>query len=168
MHRLSHNTIILAILISLTVSLGTTAEAQDSISQATLQKMYVDYLVEEGYKPAIDADGDIVFKSESMTYFIAVRQDDPEYFSIMLPNFWEIESQQEHLQVLIAADSANATSKVAKIYTLKNNTWAAVEIFVGKPEDFKVIFPRSLKAIKEVVENFVVKMRELRETDNEE
>lgn len=167
MRNLSQKILALAIIISVFISCGAISVAQEAITQASLQKMYIDFLTAEGYKPTIDADGDIVFSKGAMTYFIAVRQDDPEYFSIVMPNFWEIESQQEYLQVLVAADSANAKSKVAKVYTLKNNTWAAVEIFVSKPEDFKVIFPRSLKAINEAIENFVAKMRELREADSD-
>lgn len=137
--------------------------AEEELTKAEIQEMYSTYLADEGYRPHVDSDGDVVFKHESKTYFVAVREDDLEYFTVVLPNFWEIESERERLQVLIAADAANAKSKVSKIYIIKDNTWAAVELFLNKPENFEKVFPRSLRAIDNAVNNFIEKMKELRE-----
>jgi hypothetical protein len=133
-------------------------------SMKQLQTMYLDYLKKEGYPPEIDSDGDVRFKRQGITYFIDVRsqQKDPKYFRIILPGFWSIDNETEKLMVLIAADQINSTVKVVKIYTVKDHTWAAVEIFVPKPEDFKKIFPRSMSALSGGVELFAKTMRELR------
>jgi len=143
------------------------ATAQEEMSKTELQEMYVDFLTEEGYKPSIDSDGDVVFKKEGRTYFIAVRESDLEYFTIVLPNFWEIENERERLQVLISADAANAKSKVAKVFTIKDNTWAAIEMFVNDPKDFEDLFARSLRAIDNSVNNFVEKMKDLNKDSDE-
>lgn len=155
--------IVIAISLLVFLSFGTVVSAQEKMTKAELQELYVNYLTKEGYKPSIDSDGDVVFKKEGRTYFIAVRENDLEYFTIVLPNFWEIESERERLQVLISADAANAKSKVAKVFTIRDNTWAAIELFVSGPEDFEGIFTRSLRAIDNAVNNFVDKMKELRE-----
>jgi hypothetical protein len=78
-----------------------------------LQQMYSDYLADEGYRPSIDEDGDVQFKQEGRMYYIGVSEDDPEYFRVVLPNIWRIESEQERIQVLVAADAVTATTKVA-------------------------------------------------------
>jgi hypothetical protein len=139
------------------------SEDNDS-SMEQLQSMYLDYLKREGYFPEIDSDGDVRFKKEGIAYFIDVRsqQKDSEYFRIILAGFWSIDNEAERLMVLNTADQVNSTVKVMKIYTVEDHTWAAVEIFVPKPEDFKKIFPRLMSVLSGGVELFAQTMRELR------
>ena len=153
--------IALALSLMLACSAWAQEDATEDLTKAEVQEMYSSYLADEGYRPHVDSDGDVVFKHESKTYFVAVREDDPDYFTIVLPNFWEIENERERLQVLIAADEANAKSKVAKVFIIKDNTWAAIELFLSEPEGFKGVFPRSLRAIDNAVGNFTKKMQEL-------
>lgn len=124
-----------------------------------LQQLYGDFLKVEGFQYEIDEDGDIVFKREGKTYFLGIDPDDPQFFRIVYPNFWEIASFEEHIRVLIAVDSSNNRSKVAKVFIVQNDTWASVELFLNKPDDFKPLFYRSLDAIDNGVKNFVSKMR---------
>jgi len=55
------------------VVVGVLAGGSNAMAQATgagshnkesLQQMYMDYLVEEGFRPEIDGDGDVHFKKE--------------------------------------------------------------------------------------------------------
>jgi hypothetical protein len=48
---------------------------------------------------------------------------------------------------------------VSKTFVVENDTWACVELFLVKPDDFKPLFYRSLDAIDNGVKNFVGKMR---------
>ncbi|HEY0663045.1 MAG TPA: hypothetical protein VGD18_00375 [Thiobacillaceae bacterium] len=137
--------------------------AQDTskkVSKAELQRLYQAYLKEEGYKPVIDGDGDVGFKREGNNYFISVTEDDPEFFSVVLPNIWPIESDKERAQVLAAADASNAKSKVTKVFIVKDDVWVAVELFVKRPEDFKGVFDRAMSALDNGTDNFVAKMRD--------
>lgn len=129
-------------------------------SKAELQRLYKDFLTEEGYKPELDSDGDVRFKREGKTYVIIIDAKDPEFFRLVLPNIWEIESEAERVQVLVAADASNAKSKVSKVCTMGDNVWVSIELFVGQPEDFKKVFTRALGALDNGVINFVVKMKE--------
>jgi hypothetical protein len=129
-------------------------------SAATLQKLYTDYLTREGYRPEIDKDGDVQFRREGRVYFIIVGEEDPRFFRVVLPNFWKIESDTERAKVLMAADASNAKTKVCKIHTVSGNTWASVELFVDRPEDFQPVFMRAMQSIEIGVRNFVEKMRE--------
>lgn len=130
------------------------------MSAKDLQKMYVDFLAEEGYRPEVDKDGDVQFKAEGKTFFIDVDADDPNYFRLALPNIWPIESEQERTQCYVAADFSNAQSKVAKTYLMQDNIWVGIEVFVAEPQDFKRIFARSMSALGNGVNQFVTKMRE--------
>jgi hypothetical protein len=132
-----------------------------------LQQLYSEYLREEGYKPEIDGDGDVVFKREGRVYFIAVSEKDPEFFRVVLANIWPIESEEERSQVLIAADLSNAKSKVAKVFTVKDDVWVSVELFLSSPADFKGVFNRSMSGIDYGTNEFVSAMREFREESEE-
>lgn len=103
------------------------AAAETKFTEAELQDMYVSFLLEEGYRPEVDQDGDVVFKREGRTYFIAVNEEDPGFFQLVLPNIWPIESEAERLQVLVAADYSNATSKASKVFIMEDDVWVDVE-----------------------------------------
>jgi hypothetical protein len=133
---------------------------QDTPSKGALQKMYMSYLSDEGYKPEIDPDGDIRYKAEGKTYCIIIDEKDPRYFRLVLANIWKIESEGERRKVLVAVDYSNAQTKVSKSYTLNDNVWVCVELFVTKPEDFKPLFSRSSAALARGLANFLKKMQE--------
>ncbi|AEJ61961.1 hypothetical protein Spith_1701 [Spirochaeta thermophila DSM 6578] len=131
--------------------------------EARLQQLYLDYLNDLATQPHIDEDGDVEFRYDGGIYYIIVDEDDPEYFSIIYPNFWEIESEEEHAQALVATDYATAISKVAKIYIVDANVWASVEMVLPQPEDFTEVFDRAMRLLQNGTYNFVLKMKELSE-----
>jgi hypothetical protein len=131
-----------------------------AVTREAVQRMYSDFLVSEGYKPEVDEDGDVRFKHEGKTYFINVDTADTECFRLVLANIWPIESEQERAEVRVAMDQCNALAKVAKAYMVRDDVWVAIETFIAKPEDFKVIFKRSLSALDHGVGIFARKMRE--------
>ncbi|MEZ6067482.1 MAG: YbjN domain-containing protein [Planctomycetaceae bacterium] len=148
-------------LLALAVAAPAPVAAQDGgYTKEQLQEIYMQFLKEEGYVPHVDEDGDVVFKAEGRTYFIGVNEKDPEFFRLVFPFFWEIESEAERTKAFSACNHANLETKVAKVFVVKDNTWASVELFVQSPEDFKPLFKRSLSAIKVSVDSFAEKMRE--------
>ncbi|WKZ66385.1 MAG: hypothetical protein QY325_00330 [Flavobacteriales bacterium] len=151
----------LGLLVMLSSSFLASAQKDgQKLTKEQLQKMYMDYLDAEGYRPELDSDGDVQFKAEGKTYFINVLEDDPTYFRLVLANIWPIESEEERTQCLVAVDYSNAKSKVAKSYLVKDNIWVGIEVFMPKPEDFEHIFKRSLSALSNGVAHYVTKMRE--------
>ncbi len=153
-------TLILSALLLVAFQTVAYAQKPEKMTKEQLQKMYLDYLKEEGYVPRLDEDGDVQFKSEGSTYFIQINVDDSEFFRIGFPNFWKIENVEERQKVLVAADHANRATKVAKVYVMKDNVWGSIELFLATPQDFKSVFRRSMSALKTVVDTFVKKMRE--------
>lgn len=120
--------------------------------------MYMVYLQEEGFFPRIDDDGDVAFKYEGGNYCILVDESDEDFFRLIYPGFWSIESEEERIKVSYAALQATADTKVAKIFPVRDNTWAAVEMFQSPPQNFQKIFMRSLRALRTAVETFRAKM----------
>lgn len=127
-----------------------------------LANLYKSFLEEEGYRPHIDEDGDVVFKEEGRTYYIDVDDSDEEFFRIVFPNFWEIESTEELARVIYAANYATMKTKVAKVYVRSDgqDTIASAELFFADREQFKPVFHRAMAAIRAAVQTFVDKVRE--------
>ena len=142
-------------------TIGAFGNGQKGMSREEFQRMYSDFLRDEGYKPVVDDDGDVRFKYEGKTYFIQVSENDPQYFRIAFANFWPIENEKELGQAFVAANDSNMKSKVSKVLIIRENVWVSLEIFVGHPDDFKQVFSRSMSALNNGVDGFVKKMREL-------
>ncbi len=147
------------------VGWSTTAHGQ--MDKAVLQKIYLDYLREEGYQPRVDEDGDVQFKREGFTYFISVDENDPEFFGLMLPNIWEIESDEERLYALFACNEATANTKVAKAQVVGDNVWISAEVFLEKPDDFRKIIHRAFSAMDSALEKYVNTMRQFMDDEGE-
>ena len=124
--------------------------------------LYLSYLRTEGYVPEVDKDGDLVFKVEGGTYVLFAHEDDREYFSILFPGFWPIESEKERSEAYVAANHATAQTKVGKVYVIGDNVSASVEMVFSDPEQFKPVFKRALAMLRAGVAAFAEKMREKR------
>lgn len=120
----------------------------------TKSELYYEFLKEEGYVPKYDNDGDLVFKAEGLSYLLFSADDDPTYFRLALPFFWEVESLTERQRVLHACAVVNAEVKVVKLYVVEEHTWASVEMLIDPPENFKLIFNRCLRILRHGVQRF--------------
>jgi hypothetical protein len=131
-------------------------------SRAELQTMYKSYLSVEGYSPSIDSDGDVAFKKEGRPFWIEVNEDDLGYFRIGYLANYALEYEYETHQFPIAIDYANRRTKVAKVYSMEDGGrfMISAEIYITKPEDFKVVFNRMISAINTARDNFLTKMEE--------
>lgn len=116
--------------------------------------MYFEFLKEEGYVPQYDSDGDIIFKSEGLSYLLFAAEDDPPYFRLALPFFWEVESPQERQRAMAAATVVNAEVKVVKLYIVEDHLWASVEMLMEPPDGFKLVFSRCLRVLRHGVQRF--------------
>ncbi len=129
------------------------------MNKAQRIQVYYDFLKSEGYLPELDRDGDLVFKIEGRTYLIILDENDEPFFRLVFPNFWRIESAAERAKVERAALIATASTKVAKIFPVGENTWGTVEMFASSPEHVLPVLLRSLSALNTAVMKFVEEMR---------
>lgn len=121
----------------------------------------MDYLVAENYQPDLAEDGEIIFKHEGGTYVLYPEQDDSEYFRLVFPAFWEIESETERLYALQVMSAINNSHKVLKMYLYNDNIYAAIEMFIDPIENFKNIFDRSMRVLVAGALAFREEMREI-------
>jgi hypothetical protein len=150
----------LSVFVALIIICNANLNAQ--MSKQELQDMYISYLREQGYQSNIDSDGDVEFRSEGRTFYIIVDSRDLQSFRILFPNFWEIESEEEKAKAVKVANYINRTTKVAKVYlnSKEDNVSMDVNIFIGKPEDFKLFFRRMVDLLLDERREFREKMNE--------
>jgi hypothetical protein len=98
-------------------------------------------------------------KVEGRTYCILISKDDDEFFRLLYPNFWKIESEQERARVERACLEACCNTKVAKVFPVRDNVWATIEIFCLPVESFKLVFKRCLSALRAAVGTFAEQMK---------
>jgi hypothetical protein len=131
----------------------------NKMDKAGMAKVIADFLKQEGYMPNVDNDSILHFKIEGKTYLIVPNEGDDEYFCMIFPNFWPIESEAERTKAYLASAKATMDTKVAKVYPFGDNLVASVELFVKPFDSFKPLFTRSMNALKAVVDNFISNMR---------
>jgi hypothetical protein len=118
-----------------------------------------EFLRSEGYRPTVDEDSDVIFKSEGRTYIIQVDSRDPCFFRLIYPNFWSLESDDERERALEAASEANKVVKVAKIFLVRDDTWASIELFCETPDSYKALLTKSMGALQAGVHHYVKLMK---------
>lgn len=68
-----------------------------------------------GYKPNLDSDGDIVFTYQMKPIYILIGNMDEPYVQVQLPQFFDIEEEQEAL-VLAICNKMTRELKILKVY----------------------------------------------------
>jgi hypothetical protein len=139
------------------------ADAQ-GMSKVKLQKIYVDYLRSEGFSPSIDNDGDIFFKYQGGNYYIYVYEQDIQYFRLVCPNIWKIESPAERINAALAASKVNSSWKLAKVYVADwDDVMVSADILIQSPSDFTDFFYRMLEVLNDAKNDFWNQMRRQQE-----
>ncbi|MEY3175452.1 MAG: hypothetical protein RLZZ436_3366 [Planctomycetota bacterium] len=127
---------------------------EEAMGKAERISVILEHIKTEGYVPSIDDDGDILFKVEGRSYFVILDEKDEMFYRLVFPNFWSIEDDEERERVIQAATQASAKTKVAKIFPVKDDTWASIELFLSGPQEFIAVFSRSLSALQSAVGTF--------------
>ena len=94
------------------------------------RSIMMNVLFDEGFRPAVDDDGDIRFKYEGGTFYIVDTKDE-SYLQLLFLNFWQLGTEDEVRTALLAAARATRETKVAKVWPNVDMTWmsASAEIF---------------------------------------
>ncbi len=114
----------------------------------------IQLLEEKGYNPQKVGDDMIEFKTDDGYYVIFNDLKDELYFRLSYPTFFEIKTDKDRALVQKVCDFVNRGTKVAKIYTVENNVWGNIEIFLPTPDSIKLIFFRCLSALQYAVNAF--------------
>jgi len=133
------------------------------MSKEELQRMYLDYLISRNIQAHIDEEGDIEFDYEGthinveLTFYIVIDESDQQYFRILAPGLYSLETESKRHQALLAAANASRRASVAKIYARADGATmnASAEAFVASPQDFKVVFLKLMRELDNVMHYFL-------------
>ncbi|NLN92705.1 MAG: hypothetical protein GX130_05255 [Candidatus Hydrogenedens sp.] len=117
-------------------------------------KTYLKHLTDEGYSPEIQKDGAIHFKFEGGNYLIILDEEDEEYFCLLYPNFYSVETDKEKILVMQAMSHVTCKTKYVKLFLMSDKLCATVEHAFSSPESFFIYFKESLKRLQTGVHLF--------------
>jgi len=128
-------------------------------TKSQLQEMYVTYLRSEGYQPSVDSDGDVNFTAQGQKFYIHVMENDLQSFQIVLSNFLDIGAASNKQKAIEAASTVTRTTRVARVYMTSNGKIAIdAYIFIGNPNDFKLVLNRMVNVIVVARNDFLAEM----------
>lgn len=123
-------------------------------------EIYLEHLRQEGFVPRLDDDNDVIFKYEGKTFLLSGDDEDKPFFRLLLPAFWEIESEEEECQVMKAMNIVNMRMKAMKLFAVDQNVWASVEMFLDPFDSFKRVLDRCLDLLVSGMHEFRKAMSE--------
>lgn len=121
-------------------------------------------LLERGFTVQEDPAVGLSFQFEGGTYYVTPQGDDPQFYQLLFPNFWELESAEETGRALFACDAVNREAKLVKLHTVEGDVWAGVESLHETPAQFVRFLPRYLGFVQEAVRAFRDVMLAVQET----
>jgi hypothetical protein len=134
------------------------AASQQRLTRLDLQRIYTDYLRQEGYVPSVDKDGDIQFKVAGDSYFIIIDDIDLQFFQIYTGFSLGDVSLQDALN---AANYSNRSSKVVKVAFSSERKVVSItaELLLNDPKDFIPVFSRAISLIRNAEKNFMAQLK---------
>ena len=133
-----------------------------------LNKLMIDYLAEEGFRPHETPFG-IAFKKEGYNFLYFKDEDDEQYFRLMMPAIFVVTEDNEDT-VLSVMNDVNGTIKVVKLYTMdmddedgktEKSVWVAFEILADSTPELGDIVPRAISLLQGARIAFLAKLEEL-------
>ncbi|GGK25888.1 hypothetical protein GCM10008955_19550 [Deinococcus malanensis] len=111
-------------------------------------------LADHGFSVREDPEVGLSFMFEGGQYHLPPQGNDQEFYHLLFPNFWALESDEEYGRALFACDAVNREAKLVKLYTADTDVWAGVEALHASPEAFVAQLPRYLAFVQEAVRAF--------------
>jgi hypothetical protein len=127
-----------------------------------IAKLCIDYLRNEGYVPQLDEAGNVLFKFEGKLFIVTTDDNDLQFLRVVMPNFWEIESEQEKRLAMEVTNQVNERIKVSKVVVNRNNhVWAMAEQFIDSTPNLEDFFKRTIRVLKAAADEFAQRMMQL-------
>jgi hypothetical protein len=116
-------------------------------------------LADEGYRPTLDEDGDLVFKVEGESYILWSDPNDEDYMRFV--TMYLLDDETDANRALALASFMNYRMKAVKFTVLGGGKSAAfsIEAFYGESEHFRPFISRVLKALKAGSDEYFAKLR---------
>ena len=100
------------------------------VKTMTKKEMILEAIETLGYKPHVDDDDDICVRFQMKSIFFMTGQEEEQYVSVILPQFYEVNEGEETLSLAVC-NKVTRDLKLVKVYidqTLKSVT-ASCEFF---------------------------------------
>ncbi|MBQ9821864.1 MAG: hypothetical protein IJM58_07045 [Muribaculaceae bacterium] len=132
-----------------------------------LNKLMIDYLAEEGFRPHETPFG-IAFKNEGINYLFFKDEEDEQYFRLMMPAIFVVTEDNEETIMRVMND-VNGNIKVVKLYTMEmededgqkeTSVWVAFEILADTTPELKDIVPRAINLLQGARIAFLAQLEE--------
>ena len=114
----------------------------------------LDFLTEEGFRPSLDEEGDVVFKFEGSWYFLITSKDDATYFALYHLRFWSLDDAAERLRAHEAAALAHMQIRIGRITVLGDNVSASVDAYLPDDGAWRTLLMRNLSGLQALVRTF--------------
>ena len=133
-----------------------------------LNKLMMDYLAEEGFRPHETPFG-IAFKKEGINFLYFKDEDDEQYFRLMMPAIFVVTEDNEDM-IMRAMNDVNGSIKVVKLYTMEmedeqgnkeTSVWVAFEILADTTPELGDIVPRAISLLQGARIAFLAKLEEV-------
>ena len=133
-----------------------------------LNKLMMDYLAEEGFRPHETPFG-IAFKKEGINFLYFKDDDDEQYFRLMMPAIFVVTEDNEEM-ILRTMNEVNSNIKVVKLYTMEmenedgkksTSVWVAFEILADTTPEMADIVPRAIALLKGGRIAFLTRLEEI-------
>ena len=133
-----------------------------------LNKLMMEYLAEEGFRPHETPFG-IAFKKEGTNFLYFKDEEDEQYFRLMMPAIFEVTEDNEDM-ILKAMNDVNGNIKVVKLYTMEmenedgkksTSVWVAFEILADTTPEMADIVPRAIALLKGGRIAFLTRLEEM-------
>ena len=133
-----------------------------------LNKLMMDYLAEEGFRPHETPFG-IAFKKEGINFLYFKDDDDEQYFRLMMPAIFVVTEDNEDMIMRVMND-VNGNIKVVKLYTMgmedekgqtETSVLVAFEILADSTPELNDIVPRALALLRSARITFLAKLEEV-------
>ena len=133
-----------------------------------LNKLMLNYLAEEGFRPHETPFG-IAFKYEGINFLYFKDEEDEQYFRLMMPAIFQVTEDNEEM-ILRAMNEVNSSIKVVKLYTMDmedeqnqkdTSVWVAFEILADSTPELTDFVPRAIALLQGGRIAFLSKLEEM-------
>lgn len=126
------------------------------------RELVLSVLERMGIKTEVDKDGDIFFRYQLKHIFVLIGNEEDQFLSVLLPQFYEIEEGEDSL-VLAACNKTTREIKLVKVfvdYTFKNVS-ASTEFYYSDEASLEDSLSHALRVLGIVRREFNKKKDEL-------
>jgi hypothetical protein len=114
----------------------------------------------QGYTTERLTDSLIHVNADEGHFVIECDPNDEVFYRVIFPRFWSVDNEEERKRVIEAAAKATAKTKSAKVFIVDDSTWISVELFAARPEHFRNVVLRCMRAIQSARQTFMIGMME--------